>query len=378
MKSLIRNLIFGIALSVASIGLYRGDAYSQWVQASGIGNTIVSALGSSSLGMVAGGGFSKPDSVWLSTNNGQTWTLLSSNVPIQVSTAGVIGTTAIVGSSSSSGFYYSADFGHTWNPDNTGIPAQAFTTSMLTVGSTVFAGTGAGVYQQSQPGTAWTPDTVGMSLNGNGMSVTDMTAIGNTLFAIVPFVGVYRSTDMGAHWSLLASSSASLGLAARLASSGNTLYALITNGATYDVYASTDNGNTWTKMTSTSLNLANPQYFTASNNTLVIASDSGVSFSNNGGASWRQVNQGLASSSSSGSWVTTAAISGNNLVVGTFGKGAWYRPLSQLASVNSDRANGALQASLTSNPAATTTELTFTLKNSSSVHIALIDALGRN
>jgi hypothetical protein len=347
-----------------------------------------------------------PDSIFLSTDHGHTWTSLSPNGGLPFIVAG---TDFIGGAQPSSNdlniadqvLSRSSDGGQTWafdtagwiNPGGNGMP-----TSITSIGSTVFISTPFAVGHQTT-GSQWTVDTNGLGV-GNTLSlgqVGSLFASGNNLFLSTVFSGIFLQTN-GGSWSSVNSglpSYTSAGMSAwfqseEFASSGSSVFALVAhdtdiygagdNFDTVDFYLTTNNGQSWNKMNSTLQSWGLVHHVIVDNQSLFAATDSGFYYSSNNGATWTQAEQGLQLVP--GDYPTTIAFSGENIVMGTNSSGAWYRLLSDFgaSSVSPSPAPYAgLSLTLSSNPSSGSDEsISYTLSDAGAAQVMLMDELGRS
>ncbi len=177
----------------------------QWTQANGIGNTSIGCLATTGDTLIAGCGSGKKDSIFLSTDNGNNWVMVSDNVPTIITTLAADGTNLLVGSDKPGGSFYSDNFGNAWTRNDSDFPLPSISNysiaSLVVIGDTIFAATGEGVYLQTAPGAPWTPDTVGMEYSGGevpGANALDVS--GTNWFVATQSAGAYCSTNEGASW----------------------------------------------------------------------------------------------------------------------------------------------------------------------------------
>ncbi len=98
------------------------------------------------------------------------------------------------------GVYLSMDNADTWTRVSTGLPTLADTNtvvnSLSVIGTNLFAGTGHGIYLSTDNGSSWTKVSNGLT----GSQVCALTAMENELFAGLYEEGVFRSNDNGTTW----------------------------------------------------------------------------------------------------------------------------------------------------------------------------------
>lgn len=196
--------------------------------------------------------------VYLSTNNGTSWTAVNGNIggdwgmdtyiyALAVSPNGAGGTNLFAGTSYD-GVLLSTDNGTSWTKANSGLTngwVLSLSVSPNGVGGTnLFAGTTAGgVFLSTNNGTSWT--AVDSGLNGS-YDILSLTASGNNLFAGTGGAGVYFSTNNGASWTEANTGSPSVEVQALAFSTngadGTNLFAGTLGGG---VYLSTDDGTNW-------------------------------------------------------------------------------------------------------------------------------------
>ncbi len=283
------NLRSVLVLCLLSL-LLGGSVNAQWVQTNGpyggeIGCFAVSPNGAGGTNLFAG---THVGGVFLSTNNGTSWTEVNNGLT------------------------------------NTSVFAlEVSPASDGTDSTNLFAGTnGGGVFLSTNNGTSWTEVNNGLT-NGGMMSfaMTPKGAGGTNLFAAGPYDGgVFLSTNNGTSWTEVNNGLTDHGVNA-LGVSGTNLFA----GTVTGVFRSTDNGTNWTSANTGLPTFCNFSDFVASPNgtggTNLFAGTlgNGVFLSTNNGTSWSAVNSGLPAND----YVHTLALSGTNLFAGTYGSGVF-------------------------------------------------------
>ena len=252
-----------------------GSIDAQWVQVNnGMGNVAVSSFIAIGNNIFAG---VRDLGVYLSTDNGTSWTQTSLNNQSVISLA-VNGNNIFAGTFN--GVYLSTNNGTTWNPTPLN---NRIVLSLAINGNDVLAGTANsyGVYISTDNGTNWTQTSL------NNRTVYRIAVNGNYIFAGTAFnYGVYVSTNNGTTWTQTSLNNLS---AWELAVNGTNVFAGV--GIYQGVYKSTDNGTAWNP---TSLNNQEMYALTAYGNNIFAGTvDSGVFVSTDNGESWTQRNEGL-------------------------------------------------------------------------------------
>jgi hypothetical protein len=310
MKSILKNLIVIMGMLV----LFTHTASAQWVQVAG---QRVYALAISGSNIFAGS-----DGLFLSTNNGTTWTAVDPGLAYVTSLA-VSGSNIFAGTNGN-GVYLSTNNGTTWTAVNSGLTtglAMRFT-SFAVSGSNIFAG-GDGFFLSTNNGTTWTAVNSWPFMD----NFTSLAVSGSNTFAGTNGNGVYLSTNNGTTWTAVNSgltNGLTIGLAmyvTSLAISGSNIFA----GTQGGVFLSTNNGTSWT-----AVNSGITTGFAVSGSNIFAGTDDGVFLSTNNGATWAAVDSGLTNTSSSIQChytcmqITSLAVSGSNIIAGTNGNGVFF------------------------------------------------------
>jgi hypothetical protein len=222
--------------------------------------------------------------------------------------------------SSSGGVYKSTDGGATWtrtllgdakelvmHPDSANV--------LYTALGYAWGGSGNGIYRSSDGGLTWTAVSSGlpagstmgrMSLSiSHSSPQTLYTGIATTIPAGSSLLGIYKTTNCGASWTLQASTPNfynGQGWYNNVCEVHPTNPAIVFSSG-LDCYKSTNSGVSWTQKTYWSLTPGNAQYAHADHhalafkpgdpNTIIVATDGGLSKSTNGGDTWTEINNGL-------------------------------------------------------------------------------------
>ena len=318
MKNLIYKILGAIfALFIFNSSFLISNCMCQWIQVSnGMGNQTILSLAYIGNSIFAGG-----NGVYLSTNNGTSWTQTPLN-NTSVWSFAVNGNYIFAGTNG--GIYLSTNSGTTWTQTSLN---NHWVWSLAVNGNNIFAGThGSGVYLSTNNGTSWTQtslnQTVGsLAVNGNNVYAGIIGFIQRQRTFHIDSNGVYLSTNNGINWTL---TSLINQYVSSLAVNGNNIFAGTEFGK--GVYLSTDNGTSWTL---TSLNdITAWSLVINGNNIFAGTSGSGVYLSTNNGTSWTQRNEGLGNVS-----VFALSISNNFIFAGTDTGGVYRRPLDELVDI---------------------------------------------
>ena len=282
-----------------SIGVSVSPA--QWVQTSGPGGGNISAIAVQGSNLFAG---TQGQGVFLSTNNGSSWTAVNSGLTsLSVSALVANGTNLFAGTSG--GAFLSTNGGTTWTAVNSGLTPNAVSTFLVS-GTNLFAGTaGGGVYLSTNNGTSWTAVNSGLPASAG---ITAFASIGSNIFAAAS--DIYMSTNNGSSWTK-ADAGWPYTYINAMAASGSNLF--ISHDDT--VYLSTNNGSTWTPMNSGITTYAQVTAFGIVGSDIFAGTNGeGVFLSTNNGTSWAALS---STNISPTAYVNTFAVSGSSLYAGT-------------------------------------------------------------
>jgi photosystem II stability/assembly factor-like uncharacterized protein len=246
--------------------------------------------------------------VYLTTNNGDTWTLASNGLNgSTVSALAVSGSTIYAAAGNS--VFQSPDNGLNWINTSYGLPG--YNVNSLTVNNgNIYAGT-FGVYLSTNNGLTWNKIS-----NGWNAMVTSVAVRGDTILAATLTDGIHMSLDNGNTWCTINSG---------LPSQVNSVFiygSIFLSGTNYGLYRSIDNGNYWS---STNLTAATGQIVAIGINIFAAGNqDGGVFSSINEGYTWSAINLGLTNLT-----VFSLAIGDIYLFAGTSGY-VWRRLLSEI------------------------------------------------
>jgi photosystem II stability/assembly factor-like uncharacterized protein len=341
---------------------------AQWVKTNGVFSSAVWSSAASDTNLFVGTLY---DGIFLSTDNGTSWTAVNSGLTISfVNCFAVSGINLYAGTSG--GVYHSTNNGSNWTLDSIGLTCH-WVSALVISATNLFAGTsGGGVFLSTNNGSSWSEVNTGL-VSGSGASkiIPCLAVNGTNLFAGTFSNGVFRSTDNGTSWT----ATGTTGLTdteIRLLTVNDTN--LFVETAFMSIFRSTDGGSSWTPV-KTGLTNTIVNTIAVSDSKLYAGTNGGVFLSTNNGTSWMSVNTGLTDS-----YVYTLCVSGTNLFAGT-DSGVWKRPLSEMTTaVERSTIEEPTHFSLNQNypnPFNPTTTFSFSLPCRSFVSLKIFDLLER-
>jgi photosystem II stability/assembly factor-like uncharacterized protein len=341
------NLFAGTKSS--GIFLSTNDGTSWTAVNSGLANTSINALAVSGTNFFAG----TNAGVFLSTNNGASWTGVNSRLPkYHVTAFAVSGTNILVADSNivylseDSGISWTTIYHPTYNP-----PYVSELVTALAIFDTVFV---VAMETQALPPLHPAPGIIVLShhtptdwywVSEYGISdytyVTALAFLDTNLFAGTGD-GVSLSTDVGTTWAKIDSG---LVMSYRIVDNLEFYF--------YDISA-----------------------FALSGRNIFVVCGGAVYLSTNTGTNWTSVNSGLTNDT-----VLALAVSDKNLFAGTRNSGVWRRPLREMiTSVKNIETNVPAHFTLSQNypnPFNPSTAISFNLSSRSFVSLKIFDLLGR-
>jgi photosystem II stability/assembly factor-like uncharacterized protein len=234
--------------------------------------------------------------VYRSTDNGQTWEEVNTQLPTSTATSLAINSSGTLFVGMKEGVFKSTDNGASWVKTSLNVPSSSFTDALIvTADDVLFAGNSSApgnLFRSTDNANSWTD-----------VSVPPSTAVWQ-LFSPAPkhilagtlFSGVYLSTDNGDHWS---STSLTNGITGQFVTNSVGEIFVGTYGLQGDsfggIYQSADSGATWIKVQNEIENLRIPALAINSNDVLFAGVlDGGDAYrSTDNGATWEKIILGL-------------------------------------------------------------------------------------
>jgi murein DD-endopeptidase MepM/ murein hydrolase activator NlpD/photosystem II stability/assembly factor-like uncharacterized protein len=316
--------------------------------------------------------------VFLSTNNGTSWTEMNSGL----TNTNVGSLTVTPGehlfAGTQNGIFRSTDSGNSWS--QVGL-AGLHIGFLFSTPTAIFATDGcfcSGIYRSLDDGTSWVQMNSGLD-DGcvNALSLSDQ----GSLFAGSGVSGIYRSTDNGIFWDKKNSGLLSPNITSIVKGSSGELYAgtqtnIYTGQPGAGVFRSTDNGESWQQITS---GLPTNEIGRLAVNSLgyvfAAISGQGVYRSLDKGNSWEPVGAGMGENST----VSAFAFDNSGYVFAAAG-GIVYRsvqPVTHVQHASETVPSSFLLSQNYPNPFNPSTTIEFALPKSAYVMLRVYDVLGR-
>ncbi len=253
--------------------------------------------------------------VYLSTNNGEFWSLTSFNQSGNVLL--INGNSIYAGTNN--GVFLSTNNGQNWT--HLGLNNNVW--SLAINGSNIFAGTNEfGVYRSTDNGVNWTQTSL------NNKWINSLVISGNNIFAgDLTSCSVFRSTNNGDNWTQIPLGGSATEVVSCLAVNGNNFFAGTDNGG---VFRSTNYGLNWAltdlmDVSIMSLTINGNYIFAGA--AIWTLSHGGVFLSSDNGESWILKKQGMSNSS-----VWSLATTSQYIFAGT-DSSVWRRDLSEIIGI---------------------------------------------
>jgi len=289
--------------------------------------------------------------VYKTTDQGNTWTKIGTTIPTDTLSNEVIfdmlhvGPDIILAGGCGTGLFRSVDNGATWIHISNGLPPDNgnFTCieTLAQAGSNVLCAMINGVFYSLDSGLTWLPtnltgtnilSTGGFAVRGN------IVCTGVTTNPTLPNTGIYRSTDYGVTWTF---AEGLLDIQVAEAGGNSTMYC----GELFSAYVSHNDGLNWV-----GLGVGGAFAILAWDSYAFIGNNDGVFFSDDNGATFTMMNQGMDPFPNNA--VQGFTRDSQFVYAGMYRDGVWRRPLSDFGiTTGISQNNQSEQISIAPNPA---------------------------
>jgi len=285
----------GSLFAAAYSGVYRSTDNGQtWEEVNTqLPTSTAISLAINSNGVVFVGKFS---GLFKSTNNGDSWAQTSLNVSSFIEALVVTADDVLFAGAGAPGenLFRSTDDGNSWA--NVSLPVSTTVWRLFSPApGRILAGTlQSGIYLSTDNGNQWAPTSLTSGIIGQfAINSAGEMFVGVYGLPGAPTTGVHHSADSGATWVKLQNEIENLRIPALTINSNDVLFAGDLDGG--DAYRSTDNGATWEKIISgLDLDFGMRRLLVNANDDIFAGSvGSGIYRSGDGGDSWGTANQGL-------------------------------------------------------------------------------------
>ncbi len=308
LKAILVSALFSVALVTAT------NVQGQWVLTDSTYGFYISRLNEIGPKLFA----TADAGVYLSTNDGTSWTVVDSEYGSSFYIGAVIDTNIFA---SDDGIYLSIDSGRTWIQRSIGLPSNFAVNAFANIGNNIFAASNSEVFISSDLGMNWNSDSTTPIFQA-------VAPLGTDYFAGTSN-GVFRSTDSGTTWVQTDN-----GLVDHYLHSVVTVGNNVIAGADDGIYISTDSGSHWTATNlrpQSAMSEVCISCFAKSGTNIFAGTyfNTGVFVSRDSGNTWLPFNDSLPIGSLE---VYTLLATDSFLYAGTDVEGVWRYPLSDLGS----------------------------------------------
>ncbi|MHB1688609.1 MAG: WD40/YVTN/BNR-like repeat-containing protein [Ignavibacteriaceae bacterium] len=359
-----KKLLFVLGMLI--IGLTSNSLQAQWVQMpNGMGTTQYGSSFAVSGTNIFSGNW-QGGGVFLSTDNGESWTPINNGLTFPyVSSLAIIGTYIFAGTNGA-GVFLSTNNGGSWGNVNSGL-TNTGVWSLTISGTKLFAGTnGSGVFLSTNNGGSWT----GVSSGITNQNILSIATLGTNIFAGTPN-GIFLTTNNGVSWTAVNDGLTNQYVNA-FAVSGTNIFA----GTVGGVFLSTNNGGSWTAVNNglTSLVVLS---ITTSGTNVFAGTYNGVFCSVNNGGSWLIKNQGFNIIPE----VRCLLVANNYIFAGTNNQSVWRRDSAEIPTgiqnISTEIPSSYSLSQNYPNPFNPSTIISYQIPKDGFVTLKVFDALGR-
>jgi photosystem II stability/assembly factor-like uncharacterized protein len=270
------------------IHLFVISSFAQWVPTNGPYGCVVNCFAASGNYIFVGASYG--GSVFRSSDNGSNWTSVNDGLPSGLGCISLAANDNYIYLGTTEGFFISANYGINWTPANSGFLGIGLGIgNIVLVEGLIYASSFNRLYLSSDNGNNWT-EILNLDMT---YFIQDVIVSGNSIL-VQSGSGILRSDDFGNSWSNVNIGLSSCGSyvgSSSLAADDAGCYFYCSEG----FFVSSDGGTNWTQ-TNNSTTSSFVFDLDVNGGNIFIATNSGVSVSNNSGITWIAANDGLPDS----------------------------------------------------------------------------------
>lgn len=229
------------------------------------------------------------DGIYISTNNGFSWTASNSGITgIDITGIATAGSSVLIGSAKN-GVFVSSDNGMTWSRNNAGITSPYINSIIASNGMLYVSAGYQHVFRSGDGGTSWVAASSGITSEVTELKADSSRVLALTNGAPAAPLGLFETADSGSVWTEIPTGFTEL--MSTVSAAGTNVYVGTWDGS---IYYSNNNGLAWSNIGSTLPDIRINSILIAGTMLFIGTEGSGIYKSTDNGSTWNTMNTGLA------------------------------------------------------------------------------------